>query len=79
MVQLASKVVGAKKRKEDSISLNDVYDLSVDALTGSEGRLLLHTSRCVTSHSQLLRCCLAMSCLRVFTTSRKLSEWRLKV
>ena len=33
MVQLASKVVGAKKRKEYSISLNDVYDLSVDALT----------------------------------------------
>ena len=33
MVQLASKVVDAKKRKEDSISLNDVYDLTVDALT----------------------------------------------
>ena len=33
MVQLASKVVDAKKSKEDSISLNDVYDLTVDALT----------------------------------------------
>ena len=33
VVQLASKVVDAKKRKEDSISLNDVYDLTVDALT----------------------------------------------
>ena len=33
MVQLASKVVDAKKSKEDSISLNDVYDLTVDAIT----------------------------------------------
>ena len=33
VVQLASKVVDAKKRKEDSISLSDVYDLTVDALT----------------------------------------------
>ena len=33
VVQLASKVVDAKKRKEDSIPLNDVYDLSIDALT----------------------------------------------
>ena len=33
MVQLVSKVVDAKKSKEDSISLNDVYDLSVDVLT----------------------------------------------
>ena len=33
MVHLASKVVDAKKSKEDSISLNDVYDLTVDALT----------------------------------------------
>ena len=33
MVQLASKVVDAKKRKEDTISLNDAYDLTVDALT----------------------------------------------
>ena len=33
MVQLASKVVDARKSKEDSISLNDVYDLTVDALT----------------------------------------------
>ena len=33
VVQLASKVVDAKKSKEDSISLNDVYDLTVDALT----------------------------------------------
>ena len=32
MVQLASKVVDAKKSKEDSISLNDVYDLTVEAL-----------------------------------------------
>ena len=33
VVQLASKVVDAKKSKEDSISLNDVYDLTVNALT----------------------------------------------
>ena len=33
MVHLASKVVDAKKGKEDSISLNDVYDPTVDALT----------------------------------------------
>ena len=33
VVQLASKVVDAKKRKEDSIPLNDVYDLTIDALT----------------------------------------------
>ena len=33
VVQLASKVVHAKKSKEDTISLNDVYDLTVDALT----------------------------------------------
>ena len=33
VVHLASKVVDAKKRKEDSISLSDVYDLTVDALT----------------------------------------------
>ena len=33
VVQLVSKVVDAKKSKEDSISLNDVYDLPVDALT----------------------------------------------
>ena len=33
MVQLASKVVDAKKSKEDSITLNDVYDLTIDALT----------------------------------------------
>ena len=33
VVQLASNVVDAKKCKEDSISLNDVYDLTVDALT----------------------------------------------
>ncbi|KAK2551360.1 Transposon Tf2-6 polyprotein [Acropora cervicornis] len=33
VVQLASKVVDAKKSKEDTISLNDVYDLTVDALT----------------------------------------------
>ena len=33
VVQLAGKFVDAKKRKEDSISLNDVYDLTVDALT----------------------------------------------
>ena len=33
VVQPASKVVDAKKRKVDSIPLNDVYDLSVDALT----------------------------------------------
>ena len=33
MVQLAGKFVDAKKRKEDSISLNDVYDLTVDAFT----------------------------------------------
>ena len=33
VVQLASKVVDAKKSKGDSISLNDVYDLTVDALT----------------------------------------------
>ncbi|XP_015771485.1 PREDICTED: uncharacterized protein LOC107349815 [Acropora digitifera] len=33
VVQLVSKVVDAKKSKEDSISLNDVYDLTVDALT----------------------------------------------
>ena len=32
-MQLASKVVDAKKSKEDTISLNDVYDLTVDALT----------------------------------------------
>ena len=28
-MQLASKVVDAKKSKEDTISLNDVYDLTV--------------------------------------------------
>ena len=33
VVQLASKVVDAKKSKEGIISLNDVYDLIVDALT----------------------------------------------
>ena len=33
MVHLASEVTDAKKSKEDSISLNDVYDLTVDALT----------------------------------------------
>ena len=33
VVQLASKVVDAKKSKEDTISLNDVYDLTIDALT----------------------------------------------
>ena len=33
MVQLASKVVDRKKRKEASISLNDVYGLTVVALT----------------------------------------------
>ncbi|XP_067031368.1 uncharacterized protein [Acropora muricata] len=33
VVQLVSKVVDAKKSKEDSISFNDVYDLTVDALT----------------------------------------------
>ncbi|XP_044167452.1 uncharacterized protein LOC122951516 [Acropora millepora] len=33
VVQLASKVVDAKKSKEGTISLNDVYDLTVDALT----------------------------------------------
>ena len=33
LVQLASKVVDPKKSKEDSISLNDVYNLTVDALT----------------------------------------------
>ena len=33
VVHLASKVVDAKKSKEDAISLNDVYDLTVDALT----------------------------------------------
>ena len=32
-MQLASKVVDARKSKEDTISLNDVYDLTVDALT----------------------------------------------
>ena len=32
-MQLASEVVDAKKSKEDTISLNDVYDLTVDALT----------------------------------------------
>ena len=33
VVQLASEVVDAKESKEESISLNDVYDLTVDALT----------------------------------------------
>ena len=33
VVHLSSKVVDAKKSKEDAISLNDVYDLTVDALT----------------------------------------------
>ena len=33
VLQLASKVVDAKKSKEDTISLNDLYDLTVDALT----------------------------------------------
>ena len=33
VVQLASKVVDAKKSKEGTISLNDVCDLTVDALT----------------------------------------------
>ena len=33
VMQLVSKVVDAKKSKEDSISLNDVYNLTVDALT----------------------------------------------
>lgn len=88
-MQLAGKVVDAKKSKEDTISLNDVYDLTVDALTllgnsvhdFSMKRLSLpqRTNLCVTSHSQLPRCCLAMSCLRVFATSRKLSGWQLKV
>ena len=32
-VQLANKVVEAKKRKADVVLLNDIYDLSVDALT----------------------------------------------
>ena len=94
MVQLASKVVDAKKSKEDTISLNNVYDLTVDALTllgnsvyefSMKRRKMLksevppRTNLCVTSHSQLPRCCLAMSCLRVFATSRKLSGWQLKV
>ena len=33
VIQVGSKVVDAKKRKVDSIPLDDVYDLSVDALT----------------------------------------------
>lgn len=34
MVHLASKAVDAKKRKEDSVvPLNDIHDLSADALT----------------------------------------------
>ena len=33
VVQLASKAVDAKRHKEVSIPLKDVYDLSVDALT----------------------------------------------
>ncbi|XP_044166289.1 uncharacterized protein LOC114963128 [Acropora millepora] len=33
VVHLSSKVVDAKKSKEDAISLNDVYDLTLDALT----------------------------------------------
>ena len=32
-MQLASKVIDAKKSKEDTISLNDVCDLPFDALT----------------------------------------------
>ena len=32
VVQLASKAVAVKKSKEDSTSLNDVYNLTVDAL-----------------------------------------------
>ena len=32
VAQLASKVVDAKKRKEGSISLNDIYGLTVDVL-----------------------------------------------
>ena len=94
MVQLASKVVDAKKSKEDFISLNDVYDLTVDAFNLLENSLYEFSMKrrellksevapaynlCVTSHSQLLRRCLAMSCLRVFATSRKLSGWQLKV
>lgn len=77
VVQLASKVVDTKKCYEDSISSSDVYDLTVVALTLLRNPVYefsIHTSRCVTSHSQLLRCCLAMSCLRVYATSRKLSE-----
>ena len=77
--QLASEVVDAKKSEEESISLNDVYDLTVDALTllgnsvyefSVKRREMLKS---VTSHSQLLRCCLAMSCRRVLATSRKLA------
>ena len=33
VVKLVSKVVDAKKWKEHSVPLNDIYDLSVDALT----------------------------------------------
>ena len=33
VVQLGSEVVDAKKSKEESISLNDLYGLTVDALT----------------------------------------------
>ena len=32
MVQLANKVVEAKKRKAGVVPLDDIYDLSVDAL-----------------------------------------------
>ena len=41
MVHLASKVVDAKKGKEDSISLNDVYDPTVDALSYFAGKFCL--------------------------------------
>ena len=33
LVQLANKIVEAKKWKADVVPLNDIYDLSVDALT----------------------------------------------
>ena len=76
VVQLASKVVDAKKRYEDFISSNDVYVLTVVALALLRNPVYefsIHTSRCVTSHSQLLRCCLAMSCIRNISQVKRMA------
>jgi len=94
VVQLASKVVDAKKRKEDYIPLNDVYDLSVDALTllgnslyefSMRRREMLksevasaYKSLCHESQPITTMLFLVTHCLRAFVIFRKLSEWLLK-